>query len=594
MRSNLTPHIGALSPVAAPANLSKSSRVPGKGTRLLLTGLATLGVCLGQGPTGTRSPFAHELMAAQPTTGAAGNGAVVSAPALSMDVNTLEDDQLIEAFGRQGIRLSREEVKQIRPEVLLGVQEALMYGIGNSKVDFSAVQVAQALGLDTRAGAKGYKAVVAAYQDLIEQGPRARASWDDYFDSTISLIDDQHFLSMVGEKGYSPVQISWEDIGRDENSAWGDRISDVGIWVRRTEADPLSSTLTLSVRRDDNFRDKVLMVPSEKIKVHLKRGGQTVERTLPQRLKELGLSSKLRDKNVIVSNQFAIVPVPSKNMRGTWKKGTPPRVAFNFSILPYGSTNFVITDVIEGSSDAVVGPGMHQMLYANIKGKKAPFTASRAEDRQDLLKLEAQLKAKGMDVDVQRYYLIQIPLKSQVKGLKLSNMGTPPGMGEMYGFNEVGSMAAPEGLLGAIVSTDAVGAGGPNKLQQEGTIGGLGAGSWSGSAGGAPMATAPASAAPAMAKSATAASEVAEREPMRAGKASAGLTKVAIGHGETEGKYFAGAGYVGARAEEPIRVTVVYFVTPVGPVTEADMQNFTKAFTAWDSEAIWGGSFVTK
>src|SRR5262249_50071613 len=102
-----------------------------------------------------------------------------------------------------------------------------------------------------------------------------------------------------------------------------------------------------------------------------------------------------------------------------------PQVAFNFSIYPYGSTNYVITDVIEGSSDAVVGSGGHQWLYANVNGKKAPFTASRAEDRQDLLQLEKQLKAQGMDVDVQRYYLIQIPLKKEARGIQLSNMGTP-------------------------------------------------------------------------------------------------------------------------------------------------------------------------
>jgi hypothetical protein len=41
-------------------------------------------------------------------------------------------------------------------------------------------------------------------------------------------------------------------------------------------------------------------------------------------------------------------------------------------------------------------------------------------------------------------------------------------------------------------------------------------------------------------------------------------------------------------------VTVVYFVTPVGIVTRADMATFVKAFTAWDGQAIWGGSFVVK
>jgi hypothetical protein len=77
-------------------------------------------------------------------------------------------------------------------------------------------------------------------------------------------------------------------------------------------------------------------------------------------------------------------------------------------------------------------------------------------------------------------------------------------------------------------------------------------------------------------------------------KAEPGLVRVAIGHGEPEGPYYAGDGYRGARAEEPIRVTVVYFVTPKGDVTRKDMEAFAAAFAQWDTQAIWGGSFVTK
>ena len=73
-----------------------------------------------------------------------------------------------------------------------------------------------------------------------------------------------------------------------------------------------------------------------------------------------------------------------------------------------------------------------------------------------------------------------------------------------------------------------------------------------------------------------------------------GLARVAIGHGESEGAYDTGSGWRGARAEEPIRVTVVYFVTPVGEVTRRDMESFSAAFESWDGQAIWGGSFVTK
>ena len=318
----------------------------------------------------------------------------------------------------------------------------------------------------------------------------------------------------------------------------------MGIWVRKYEGDPSSARLALSVRRDSNFRDKVLMVPAEKIKIHTESSGRIVEKTLPERLQELGLASGTRDRNVIVSNQFAIVPVPARNMHGAWPEGVPPRAAFNFSIYPYGSTNFVITDVIEGSHEAIVGPGNHQLLFANSHGQKAPFTASRAEDRQDLLQMERELKAKGMDVDVQRYYLIQIPLRRDARDMKLSNMGTPPF--QRIHKSPINMLEDTEFLGQPPSSADAVGM---------------------------------------MYKSA------AKEESKRA---EPGLAKVAIGHGEAEGAYFMGSGYQGARAEEPIRVTVVYFVTPVGRITEKDIDTFAKAFSQWDSRAIWGGSFVTK
>ncbi len=374
-------------------------------------------------------------------------------------------------------------------------------------------------------------------------------------------------MDLVGQKGFSPVKISWEDIGRHAGSVWGDRISDVGIWVRQDESDPGSARLALSVRRDGNFRDKVLVVPASAIKVHQRVGGRTVEKTLPARLAELGVASETRDRNAIVSNQFAIVPVPARGMRGAWADGVPPRAAFTFSIFPYGSTNLVITDVIEGSHEAIVGPGQHQLLYANVDGGKAPFTASRAEDRPDLLRLERELRAQGMDVDVQRYYLIQVPLRRDARGVRLSNMGTPP-LGRAF--------EQP------VYLSDAVGPAGNDVLEaQSGVAGGVEGGVAGGVVGGAPSQ-------PMSAPAAKAEERAARREADR------GLVRVAIGHGETEGPYSAGSGQHGARAEEPIRVTVVYFVTPVGDVTPRDMQAFAAAFARWDEQAIWGGSFVTK
>ena len=480
--------------------------------------------------------------------------------AQAQDRGPLSNHQVIQAFAKQGIRINLAEAAGIRANVLLAVEEARQHGLGNSKVDFAAVEIAHELGLDTGAGSNTVRNIVAAVGYLAgatpwtrplppPPPPRPDLDWARYFDETTNLWNQPDFMSLLQDKGFHPVKISWEDIGRHQGSVWGDRISDVGIWVRRDERRQESARLALSVRRDGNFRDKVLVVPAEKIKVHQRSRGRTIERTLPERLRELGLSSPTRDRNVIVSNQFAVVPVPSRQMRGAWAPGVPPRAAFNFSIFPYGSTNFVITDVIEGSSDAIVGPGTHQMLYADIDGRKAPFTASRAEDRQDLLRLERELKAQGMDVDVQRYYLIQIPLRRGARGVQTSNMGTPP---MARGFSE--------GI------TYDMAAGGAQPAPPASAQAGVG----------------------------TTAKPPSKDEKAKVAQEAEGFGRVAIGHGEEEGAYFVGEGWRGQRADEPIRVTVVYFVTPVGKVSRKDMDAFSRAFSAWDKEAIWGGSFVTK
>ncbi len=472
--------------------------------------------------------------------------AVMALVALAAPGDELTPSQIVQAFGKQGIRINTAEAEGIRPNVRLALEEARQHGLGNSKVDFAAVEIGSMLGLDVGQGSATVRNIVAALGSLHRGGPVPRPfwvpppppvpSWEKYYDETLNLWHRPDFMALLQAHSFHPVKISWEDIGRFEGSVWGDRISDVGIWVRKHEADPASAQLALSVRRDSNFRDKVLMVAAEKIKVHVRGAfGRTVERTLPERLRELGLSSRHRDRNVIVSNQFAIVPVPAQGMGRAGWAGHPPRAAFTFSIFPYGSTNFVITDVIEGSSEAVVGPGNHQLLFANVNGQRAPFTASRAEDRQDLLRLERELKAQGMDVDVQRYYLIQIPLRRGAR-IQPAHMGTPP-MGGGWG---VGALMAP----GAAVQEQAADAMGSSAARTR-------------------------------------------REPE-------GLGKVAIGHGEAEGPYITGSGYAGQRAEEPIRVTVVTFVTPVGRVTARDMSTFARAFSQWDGQAIWGGSFVTK
>jgi hypothetical protein len=446
-----------------------------------------------------------------------------------------------DTFNKHNIRLNDDEASAAIETVKAAVKHLQEKGKADSNLTLKCIAIAKAVGLDPQKAPGVLQNIQAAVTE-IKNSPAAQTliqpEWNTYFDKVVSLVNDTKFAQLARAQGFSPVTVSWEDISRTQGSSWGSRISDVCVYVRKDEADPSTAKRTFTVRRDQNFRDKILMVPAENIKIHQKgkgKNGKVKEISLPERLKQLGLTSKDNDAQVIVSNQFTVVPVPAKDMKGAWKEGEAPRAAFNFTVQPYGSSNLVITDVMENSAEAVVDGSRHQLLFAKKDdGTKAPFTASRAEDRQDLLKKEKELKAAGLDVDVQRYYLIQIPLKKGTKA-QAANMGNPPESRHGYG----------DGFLG----------GGFESFALE--------------------------------------SVAAPKTLSATRSASRGLDRVAIGVGESEGEYSTGSGFEGERAQdEPIRVTVSYFVTPKGEVTEKDMQAFVEKFKEWDKQAIWGGSLV--
>ena len=131
--------------------------------------------------------------------------------------------RIIEAFGKQGIRIDSAEARDIRPDVLLALREAKDHGIGNSKVDFAAVEIARDLGLDTGTGSAAVKHVLAALGWLAGRPASPDRppvlAWETYFRETIDLWNQPDFMDLMNRNQFHPVKISWEDIGRDENSA---------------------------------------------------------------------------------------------------------------------------------------------------------------------------------------------------------------------------------------------------------------------------------------------------------------------------------------------------------------------------------------
>lgn len=470
----------------------------------------------------------------------------------SPDVGTVDlaPGDIAQALSRQGIRRDLRDVQRIEPlfEHAVGAQlRALSEGqSSNSVVAQDAVEIAVGLELDAwtsvPAVSRAIQEVASRRQPVAPPPPpppndgwgpqrpppddgwsqrppppsQGQFLWYDYFDRVTQLAEDRSAARLFSSFGFSPVKMSWEDMDRDQDSAWGARIADVGLWGRRDADEPDSAQLMLTVRRDENFRDRVLLVPANNIKLQRRVRGRMVQQSLPQRLRELGLQSPSgrMDVNVVVSNQFSIVPVPRPEHVGT------DMLAFNFSIRPYGSPTYVMASMLNGTSEVVVAGHEHQLIYFDDNGRKAPFTAARASDRMRVVSAVNELKRLGLDVDVQRFYLVQVPLRQEAPVVP-GNNGRPP-------------------------------------LENEPTLG--------------------------VSKS---------EQPMAAqGPKSQGLEDVVLGHGPTEGRYRVGSGFEGQRAEERVRVTVSYFVTPRGPLTEKDLRVLAGKFREWDKRALWGGSFV--
>ncbi len=124
---------------------------------------------------------------------------------------------VVAAFAKQGIRIDAGEAGAIRGDVGLALDEARAHGIGNSKVDFAAVEIAQRLRLDTSPGSNTVRNVVGAIRYLFDRGHRGTSpsrtvtgpmEWKRYYDRALGLCSDASFLSLVQEKSFHPVKIS--------------------------------------------------------------------------------------------------------------------------------------------------------------------------------------------------------------------------------------------------------------------------------------------------------------------------------------------------------------------------------------------------
>jgi hypothetical protein len=425
-----------------------------------------------------------------------------------------------------------------------------------------------------------------------------------FFDETVGLRDNAWFLETMGGRGASAVKMA------KGNGAAGD----VCVWARRREDDPSSAMPTLSLRRQGGGAT----ARPEDIRVRVRQGGKTAEKTLAGRLSELGLFHKDTDRAVEVSRQVAILPAPGgaataprprpdhailyPHEAGAATKGpgeagaasgaadrtpdaaqgpreagaAPPSVAFTFSVNVDGAAAYVITDGPSGGGEAVVAGDWHTMLFADAGGKRAPFAARAAAGAPGRTTTHQGPPDADVQRFCQRFCIVQVPLAPGAKGLAPGGFGAAPDAGPDTTWPAMAtakdrpakappaprSLPAPPGAHPRTHGPDRADLAAPRALPAPTDVYRPNAREQENTfvLPKAPPRTADMS-----------------RAHEAAVVRGAGFERLSIWLGAPEGPYSPGGGFRGNRdATRPVRVTYVYLVAPGGSLGEADARNLAE------------------
>jgi len=225
----------------------------------------------------------------------------------------------------------------------------------------------------------------------------------------VSTIENDSNLQEYARKhGLQILKVTWEDTGRSKNSCWGPNISDMTLRLDKYSE-------LLPVIRFPNFEDKTADLSMEQFSVSVgNEKGSTIEKIPLKKYLEspnsyiksdVELPSLLceeRDKNILVSAQFCILPLSD----GTCE--------FNVHLYNYQSFDtpkVLVLVVSQQGTSAQVLTG--NPLYFNDNGKACNFIAERMKD---VRKREGRSEAAEMSADEQEkncLYIYQIPLKTK-------------------------------------------------------------------------------------------------------------------------------------------------------------------------------------
>jgi hypothetical protein len=342
--------------------------------------------------------------------------------------------RIAEALRGRGLSVSAEEAEAIRARAQAAMDEAHAQGAGG---DITDPQVIERIAILAAELAVRLSEKFPAWR--LDPPTRARRTfWESHFEDTIDLGNNRRFVDMLDGLGFSPL---------DPRTSEG-----VGAWVRKQGRDPHSARRAFSVCRKGASVDAPLTAPAEKIIIHGHHVGVAKEKTLAARLRELGLYDRARDRKVLVSNQFVLLPVPGDHVfrldqrsdprhpltDGTrlgpvaprLKTSEPSHATFNLSTSPLGPASYVIADSDGCGGEAVVVGDLESLLFADSNGQRAPFAARSGAQVHDEVQLGQSQRPWGEDIAARRFCVIQVPLRAGAKDLVPGSVGAPPNVAQ--------------------------------------------------------------------------------------------------------------------------------------------------------------------
>lgn len=277
----------------------------------------------------------------------------------------------------------------------------------------------------------------------------AHQRYSTVIEQTQNMVTNPATRALVERHGLHILNLTWEDVGRFENSSVGPNISDMTIQV--TQASPSGGrdqSHLMPIIRHPNFDDITADVPLNRFFVLVgNQAGDDLRRVslaevlgdIPAYLSQpedwANDSPSLlaeRDSHVLVSAQAAFLPIPRQ---GT---ATFNPVLFNYQSYPGDPAVLTLLATREGTSITVIentpadavdadSPlgAWGQRLFFNRQGERASLTGQRLSDFQaDLTDPALDLTpAAAGETGLNLVMLIQVPLK-QRRSTRIS-MPTP-------------------------------------------------------------------------------------------------------------------------------------------------------------------------